>query len=597
MNQKDLDAVRFKQAFNQAVKHYWRETRSNWKLSFPGLFLPSINNILISYVPPLAVTGIIATAIDGQSHSFGDFLPYLALFAGSWLGAEIIMRIGIEFMIRSEIRAANNLYDRGLSQLLQRDLSFFRDNFAGSLTKKTMGYANRYIDVFDTMSFSVIYQLVPIIFASVVLWIYSPWLVLVLLSWFSLAIIVTLPLIRKRREMVTVRETASNVVSGHIADVYGNIDAVRAHAAERAEEVRNRHIVADLMQKSQRSWNFQNRVIDVAIAPIFIITNISGLLLSIYLAQHGVILYASIYVVTTYYLLVTGVMWQFNSIYRRLESSLSDAAQYTELLMAEPTVLDPAKPVKAPPKQASVTFNDVHFQYEENSRKLFAGFSLDIKAGEKIGLVGRSGGGKSSITKLLLRFTDIDSGSIQIGGIDITQMTQADLRALIAYVPQDPVMFHRSIHDNIGYGDNNATREQVIAAAKKAHAHEFIMSLHNGYETMVGERGIKLSGGQRQRIAIARAILKDAPILLLDEATSALDSESEKLIQDALKKLMRGKTSLIIAHRLSTIQNMDRIIVLEKGEVIEQGSHAELIAHDGMYSKLWKHQSGGFIEE
>ena len=198
---------------------------------------------------------------------------------------------------------------------------------------------------------------------------------------------------------------------------------------------------------------------------------------------------------------------------------------------------------------------------------------------------------------MLLRFSDIDSGKILIDGQDITRLTQDDLRLHIAYVPQEPLLFHRSLHDNIAYGAREASFKDVERAAKMAHATEFIQGLPEGYDTLVGERGIKLSGGQRQRIAIARAMLKDAPILVLDEATSALDSDSEQLIQDALWKLMQGRTALVIAHRLSTIQKMDRILVMEDGRIVEQGSHAELIAHKGIYAELWNHQSGGFIED
>jgi ATP-binding cassette subfamily B protein len=211
--------------------------------------------------------------------------------------------------------------------------------------------------------------------------------------------------------------------------------------------------------------------------------------------------------------------------------------------------------------------------------------------------VGHSGSGKTTLTKLLLRFSDVDGGTISIDGQDISHIKQEDLRSHIAYVPQEPVLFHRSLAENIAYGKPDATKDEIREAARKAHADEFIQKLPKGYDTLVGERGVKLSGGQRQRIALARAILKDAPILVLDEATSALDSESEKLIQDALKKFMKGRTTIVIAHRLSTIQSMDRIAVLKDGSIAEQGSHRELLANKHTYAELWKHQSGGFLEQ
>jgi len=225
------------------------------------------------------------------------------------------------------------------------------------------------------------------------------------------------------------------------------------------------------------------------------------------------------------------------------------------------------------------------------------GIDLTIAPGEMVGIVGPSGSGKSTLTRLLLRFSDIDGGAIMIDGQNIAQITQDDLRRFIAYVPQEPLLFHRSIRENIAYGSPKATEKEIVAAARKANAAEFIDHLPDGYDTMVGERGVKLSGGQRQRIAIARAILKNAPILVLDEATSALDSESEILIQEALQKLMQNRTTIVIAHRLSTIQKMDRIVVLADGAIVEQGPHQKLIARKGVYAQMWGHQSGGFIEE
>lgn len=246
-----------------------------------------------------------------------------------------------------------------------------------------------------------------------------------------------------------------------------------------------------------------------------------------------------------------------------------------------------------------ISMNKITFTHDEGQGDtLFHDFSLDIKPGEKIGLVGASGSGKTTLTKLLLRFADIDSGKITIDGQDISEVTQASLRAKIAYVPQEPLLFHRSVRENIAYGRPDATDAEIEEAAKKAGAYDFIIGLKDGFDTMVGERGTKLSGGQRQRVAIARAILKDAPILVLDEATSALDSESEALIQKSLETLMENRTSIVIAHRLSTIAKLDRIIVLKNGKIVEDGSHDELINKKrGVYAKLWARQSGGFIEE
>ena len=591
------DKERFKKAYKLAIKHYFNYMKVrplNRVLSF---LLPAVGTIFVFYIPPVAIAKIVSIANSDVNPDFTKFIPYVIAFGVSWLIGELLWRLGIFFDIRSHDKALRQIQSAGLGQVLKHDVKFFHDNFAGSLTKKTTGYSARFVDVNDVFMLNVFPNIIPGIFALIVLTFYSPLLSICLAGWIILTLIIVIPMIKKRYRLVTLRETASNIVSGHIADVYGNIDAVRAHGSENFEKNKHRLLLNDFVNKIIRSWKYQNNVIDIAISPLYVLTNVTGLILGLYLASIGSIEYSSIIVVFTYYALVTRVMWEFNGIYRRLESSLSDAAQYTELLLDEPSIKDPIEPQRVISPKGEIVFNNVGFAYENNEDELFTEFNLKINPGEKVGLIGRSGGGKTSITKLILRFSDVDSGTIEIDGVPVNKMTQKHLRSMIAYVPQDPVMFHRSIADNISYGRISASEQEVIAAAKKAHADEFINDLPKGYKTLVGERGIKLSGGQRQRVAIARAILRDAPILLLDEATSALDSESEGLIQDALKKLMRDRTAIVIAHRLSTIQNMDRIVVLEKGKIIEEGSHKELLSQNGTYAKLWTHQSGGFLED
>jgi ATP-binding cassette, subfamily B, bacterial len=406
---------------------------------------------------------------------------------------------------------------------------------------------------------------------------------------------VVYPLIRRRQRLVDAREAASNVLSGHVADSLGNAEAVRAFARERHEAQIHARNVLDYGSKTLRSWDFQNMRIDTVTAPLNVVTNVVGLMVALATSETTGASLEAVFITFSYYTSATRVMWEFNRIYRNIESAMTDAAQFTELLLEPPTVVDADEPRAFAPRDFGVELKQVTFQYPVSPAPLFERLSLRIESGTKIGFVGRSGGGKTTLTRLLLRFLDVNSGEITIGGLPIDRVPQSALRQAIGYVPQDPSMFHRTVADNIRFGRPEATDAEVERAARLAHAAEFIDELPARYETLVGERGVKLSGGQRQRVAIARAILKNAPILILDEATSSLDSESEAFIQDALWNLMEGRTALVIAHRLSTVRRMDRLVVLERGAIVEQGSHEELLARNGIYAALWARQSGGFL--
>lgn len=346
----------------------------------------------------------------------------------------------------------------------------------------------------------------------------------------------------------------------------------------------------------RKAWLMRNYSIAIQ-GVLFIILEVGIMFFTVYLWSKGQVSVGTIMLIQIYIFGTFDAVWGFGRALMDIEKSLSDAKEMVDIFEKKPSVQDPKRPEKCRITKGDIELKNVSFFYEKGNRKIFENFSLHIYPGEKVGLVGHSGAGKTTITKMLLRFLDVTSGSVLIDGQNIRRIRQDDLRRSISYVPQEPLLFHRTIRENISYGKSDATDEEVIAVAKKAHAHEFIEKLAQGYDTLVGERGVKLSGGERQRVAIARAMLKNAPILVLDEATSSLDSLSEKHIQLALDELMKGRTTIVIAHRLSTIQKMDRILVVENGRVSEEGSHKDLVDQGGVYATFWKQQAGGFIGE
>ncbi|MEK6900342.1 MAG: ABC transporter ATP-binding protein, partial [Nanoarchaeota archaeon] len=560
-----MDQHRNTSAVKLAVRHYFNRMRADWKVVLPALLLPGIGTIFVLYGPPLFVGKILAQYASSGGLVTNQVWHYVIWLGSAWMFGEILWRIGIYFSIKAEASGERLLYLDAMDYLLAKDIAFFNDHFSGSLTKKTVGYAKNYHTFLDTLSFNVCSNLLILIFITYILWRFSPWIALTLFGLTTITILIVIPLIRRRQKLVAAREAASNVVAGYVADTISNMQAVRAFSHESYEAANHKKNINDYVGKAERSWHYQNMRVDLLISPLYVFTNVIGLIVALLIGQRGASIEA-VFLTFSYFVGFTRVMWEFNRVYRNMENSITDAAQFTDLLLEEPQICDQPNSQKFRFIKGEIHFKNVRFRYQDvKGEYLFDNFNLLIKPGEKVGLVGHSGGGKTTITRLLMRFMDVDKGAILIDGQDISKVRQADFREHVAYVPQEPVMFHRSLADNIRYGKLDASYKDIRRAAKLAYATEFIEKLPDGYKTLVGERGIKLSGGQRQRVAIARALLKNAPILVLDEATSSLDSESEKYIQEALWKLMKDRTALVVAHRLSTVQRMDRIIVLKEG--------------------------------
>ncbi|HEU4914638.1 MAG TPA: ABC transporter ATP-binding protein [Candidatus Saccharimonadales bacterium] len=575
------------------IQLFWQAGLRNKRLLLLALLYP-VGAILISTIVPLLVGKIIA-AIASQDPNPGRFIPYFVLAAGAGVLAN---RYGFSFLLAHQAKTMSYLQQKALETLLRRSVGFHNDNIGGKLVSDAIDYPAGYSQLANAIFINIIPFAVVLITGSVLI-IAESWKLGVLVSLMAV-VTVTWGVIesRGRSPLRKQRLKATKAVTAHLADAILNVQTVKTFAHETDELNKHKALNKTLLQQRLHDWQLaayqgSNRIaallfmqLAFIVMIIHLVSNDPGLL--------GIGIFAFSFTIT-----LSNKLFEVNSMIRNIEDGLLNASPMTEIIMQEPEIRDTRGAKSLEVKKGTISFDNVDFAYKDTSAtdSVFAGLQLSIKSGEKIGLVGQSGGGKSTLTRLLLRFEDINDGQILIDGQNIAEVTQSSLRQAISYVPQEPLLFHRTIRENIAYGDWDASLEDVQKAAKKAHAHEFIQGLQDGYDTIVGERGVKLSGGQRQRIAIARAILKNAPLLILDEATSALDSESEVLIQEALWDLMKGRTTIVIAHRLSTIQKMDRIIVLDDGKIVEQGSHKELVKQKGHYAKLWAHQSGGFIEE
>ncbi len=587
-----------REAVRLALRCYWEQYKKYPGDTIIGFIMPVIGSILVFFVPPLIIAEIVNMFVAHETVSLDMVIRYIALFGALWILGEVFWRIGFHHIIRLEANGVHNLSIQAFQSLSHRDHSFFVDNFTGSLVKRATAFIRNFERFTDTLVFNVVTRILPIIFAVVILWSYSPWIPIALIFLILVALIVALPLVRRRSRLVALRHEAGTRMVGRFSDSLANISTVKSFAKEGRENDWYGGYVRDYTSKFKKAADYHNLRLDTALAPLYVIANVIGLILAIYFVRELALKPGVIVVVFSYYSQITKIFWDINRVYREIESSMSEAGEFTQMFLEQPAVRDAPDAKEMVVKRGNISFDNVTFRYleqKETKGVFLHNFSLKVDGGQRVGLVGPSGGGKTTVTNLVLRFFDVESGSISIDGQDIRSVTQVSLRENIAYVPQEPLLFHRTLLENIAYGKENTQEEEIIEAAKLAHIHDFISSLPYGYQTMVGERGVKLSGGQRQRIAIARALLKGAPIFVLDEATSSLDSESEKYVQKGLLELMKKRTALIIAHRLSTIKHLDRILVLDQGQIMEDGTHDELIARGGLYAKLWNRQTGDLL--
>lgn len=581
--------------FKNTISYIWPIIKK-YKLLFYGIFFLQAARLVFSAIATPIIFKRIINLVSNHTPAQvagGDLYQTILFLAGCLTLAFIFGRSTQFAMARFQSLVINDLHNLSFEKLQGHSYLFFADHFSGALVNKSRKFVRAFEIMHDLLIQNFWSCFVLLVAVFIVFFTEVPMIAFIFL-FMAIVYVVMLYFTSKKKLIYDIEEAkADSRVTAYLADAITNILSTKSSSATTREIAGFKEVTEEEGRLRLRAWNYGNRQ-NAFQSAISMSMQIGVFFLTAKLWLAGSISTGIFVLVQSYSLTIGQYFWDLGMAMTRGTKALSDMKEMVDIMRETPAILDPMKPQKSKIEEGNIEFKNMTFDY--GLEEVFKNFNLKIKAGEKVGLVGHSGSGKSTITKLLLRFLDIQDGEILIDGQDIRKITQDNLREKISYIAQEPILFHRTIRENIAYGYPQATEAEIIESAKKAHAHEFITKLMHGYDTLVGERGVKLSGGERQRVAIARAMLKPAPILVLDEATSSLDSVSESYIQDAFGELMKGKTAIVIAHRLSTIQKMDRIVVLDKGKIAEEGTHKELLAKGGIYADLWNHQTGGFLE-
>jgi len=589
-----MEKEKSKVKYSRIFYYFWKETKGYRILILSSYTLVAIGTILANAVEPKIYQKIIDSVYSAQSISWTkDLTSSFVLLIVVLVVGFICWKIN-EFM-QSHIQSGitTKITNMVFAKTLNHSRRFFSNNSTGSVVAKAGRFISAFESIYDILIWNFFASILGFLGIIYILSKEDKILTVIFIVWFFVFILISYFFAKYKMPFDEERASSSSSVRGWFVDAVSNILSVKIFSAYYHELKSFKEKTKDENKKRLRSWyigNTQNLIQSFLI----MILEIGGLYMAIRLWSSGQVSIGFIVLVQLYMSRIFHFIGGIGYALRRFASSLSDAKEMVEILDQEIDTKDSENPEKCIIKDGNISFENVSFEYKDG-KDVFQKLNLTIPFGQKVGIVGHSGSGKTTITNLLLRFEDVSDGAVKIDGQDIRNIKQDDLRSKISYVPQEPVLFHRTLKENIAYGNPNASDREIEVASKKAHAEEFIKELKDGYETMVGERGVKLSGGQRQRIAIARVMLENSPILILDEATSSLDSISENLIQKAFDEAMKNRTTIVIAHRLSTIKKMDRIIVLDKGKVVEDGTHDDLLNKKGYYFKLWQAQKDGVI--
>ena len=584
----------------RTLQRFWEVTREQTPIAVLSV-ITSAGYILLLTFANTYVMGLIVDRISAAPVSsdevFSVFGPYIAALIAVNLVGQLFSKLQDYTVYKLEIHGNYRLARLCFNTLSNQSMTFHTSRFGGSLVSQTSRFMSGYTGLVDVTVYSLIPTITSVVCTVVVLGATVPAFTVILIAIMIVYVAFVWAMYKKILPLSAATSAAQNKLSGVLSDAVTNILAVKTCGREDFERALFDAADSDARDAETVSMRAMMRRNFTTSGLIVITMAIVSVFVSGGNAWFGVSA-GTLVMIFTYTYNLTMRLNYVSSMMQRINRALGDAAEMTRVLDEPLLVADAPDAPALHVSSGSIDFEHLGFAYRDAAagERVFDDLNLHIPAGQRIGLVGKSGSGKTTLTKLLLRLDDVQDGRVLIDGQDVSACTQQSLRRQVAYVPQEALLFHRSIRENISYGRPEATEEEIREAARLANALEFIDRLPSGMDTMVGERGVKLSGGQRQRVAIARAILADCPILVLDEATSALDSESEALVQEALENLMRGRTSIVVAHRLSTVAALDRIVVLADGKIVEDGTHAELVEAGGEYAGLWNRQTGAFLE-